>query len=303
MNLKTEELDKLIQQVINFDHMYQLIRVIDPINKTVIFERDKDELDLNEKFETCFNLWNKNKVCNNCISMRAYNENDVCIKIETTDDKIIMATAIPIKVDEGKLVVELIKDVTRSMILDDTKLSKSLELVKLLEMASLAAVTDELTNIYNKRYIQEKLPVELLISKMEKEPLSLLMTDIDHFKKINDNYGHLAGDTILKEFCQILKNNLREEKDWLARFGGEEFIICLTKTDYETALKIAERLRKSIEEANFTYNGENIKITSSFGLCTNNSEKNYDIEDFVQCADKNLYLAKDSGRNMVVGQK
>lgn len=301
MNLKTEELDKLIQQVINFDHMYQLIRVIDPINKTVIFERGKDELDLNEKFETCYNIWNKKKVCNNCISMRAYNENDVCIKIETTDDKIIMATAIPIKIDKDTLVVEIIKDVTKSMILDDTKLSKSSELVKLLEMASLAAVTDELTNIYNKRYIQEKLPVELLISKMNKEPLSLLMTDIDHFKKINDNYGHLAGDMILREFCQILKNNLREEKDWLARFGGEEFIICLTKTDYETSLKIAERLRKSIEEANFTYNEYNIKITASFGLCTNHSEKNYDIADFVQCADKNLYQAKKSGRNLIVG--
>lgn len=299
--MKTEELDKLIQQVISFDHMYQLIRVIDPINKTVIFERDKDELDLNEKFETCYNLWNKNKVCSNCISMRAYNENDICIKIETTDDKIIMATAIPIKVDEGILVVELIKDVTRSMILDESKLSKSSDIVKLLEMASLAAVTDELTNIYNKRYIQEKLPVELVISKLNKDPLTLIMTDIDHFKRINDTYGHLAGDEVLREFCRILKNSLREDKDWMARFGGEEFLICLTQTDHPTALKVAERLRKSIEKAKFIYNGEVIKITASFGLCTNSIENNYDIEKLVQCVDKKLYKAKDSGRNMVIG--
>lgn len=299
--MKTEELDKLIQQVINFDHMYQLIRVIDPINKTVIFERDKDELDLNEKFETCYNLWNKNKVCNNCISMRAYNENDVCIKIETTDDKIIMATAIPINADEGTLVVELIKDVTRSMILDDSKLSKSSGLVKLLEMASLASVTDELTKTYNKRYIQEKLPVELVVSKLNKDPLTIIMTDIDHFKRINDTYGHLAGDEVLREFCSILKNNLREDKDWMARFGGEEFIICLSQTDHQTALKIAERLRKSIEDADFVFKGEDIKITASFGLCTNNIEKNYDIEEFVQCVDKKLYQAKESGRNMIVG--
>lgn len=281
--------------------MYQLIRVIDPINKTVIYERDKEELELNEKFETCYNLWNKNKVCNNCISMRAYNENDVCIKIETTDDKIIMATAIPIKVDDGTLVVELIKDVTRSMILDETKLSKSSDIVKLLEMASLAAVTDELTNTYNKRYIQEKLPVELVISKLNKEPLTLIMTDIDHFKKINDTYGHLAGDEVLSEFCRILKNNLREDKDWLARFGGEEFLICLTQTDHPTALKVAERLRESIEKASFMYNGEVIKITASFGLCTNSIENNYDIEKFIQCVDKKLYQAKEEGRNKVIG--
>ena len=299
--MKTEELDKLIQQVISFDHMYQLIRVIDPINKTVIYERDKEELELNEKFETCYNLWNKNKVCSNCISMRAYNENDVCIKIETTDDKVIMATAIPIKVDGGILVVELIKDVTRSMILDETKLSKNSDIVKLLEMASLAAVTDELTNTYNKRYIQEKLPVELVISKLNKDPLTLIMTDIDHFKRINDTYGHLAGDYILREFCSILKNSLRENKDWMARFGGEEFMICLTQTDHQTALKVAERLRKSIEEANFIYNGEDIKITASFGLCTNSIDKKYEIEKFVECVDNKLYQAKESGRNLVVG--
>ncbi len=302
MNLNTEELDKLIQQVMSFDHMYQLIRVIDPINKTVVFERDKDELELNEKFENCYNIWNKNKICNNCISMRAYNENDVYIKIETTDDKIIMATAIPIKLEEETIVVELIKDVTKSMILDDSKLSKSSEIVKLLEMASLAAVTDDLTNIYNKRYIQEKLPVELVIAKLNKEPLSLLITDIDHFKLINDTYGHLAGDYILKEFCHILKTNLREEKDWIARFGGEEFMICLTQTDFQTALIVAERLRKSIEEAVFIYNGERIRLTASFGLCTNNSENDYDIENFVQCVDENLYKAKKAGRNMVVGK-
>jgi two-component system, cell cycle response regulator len=299
--LKTEELEKIIQQVLNFDHMYQLIRVIDPINKTVVFERDKDELVLNEKFETCYNLWNKNKVCNNCISMRAYNENDVCIKIETTDDKIIMATAIPIKVDEGTLVVELIKDVTRSMILDDSKLSKSSELVKLLEMASLASVTDELTKTYNKRYIQEKLPVELVVSKLNKDPLTIIMTDIDHFKRINDTYGHLAGDEVLRGFCRILKGNLREDIDWIARFGGEEFLICLTQTNHQTALKVAERLRKSIEDADFVYKEQNIKITASFGLCTNNAENDYDIEKFVHCVDRNLYQAKDSGRNMVIG--
>lgn len=281
--------------------MYQLIRVIDPINKIVIFERDKDELDLNEKFETCYNIWNKNKVCNNCISMRAYNENDVCIKLETTDDKIIMATAIPIKIDDETFVVELIKDVTKSMILDESKLSKSSDIVKLLEMASLAAVTDELTKIYNKRYIQEKLPVELVISKLNKDPLTLIMTDIDHFKRINDTYGHQAGDEILREFCRILKNNLRDDKDWIARFGGEEFLICLTMTDHQTALTVAERLRKSIEDAEFSYQGAKIRITASFGLCTNNTEKNYDIEKFVRCVDRKLYQAKQEGRNKVVG--
>jgi two-component system, cell cycle response regulator len=153
--------------------------------------------------------------------MRAYYENDTIIKIEYTDHNIFMVTAIPIELRENRVVVELLQDVTKSMVLDDTKLSDRIELKKLLDKANAAVAADELTGVYNKRYIMEKLPVEIIKAYLENEPLSVVLADIDFFKKINDTYGHLAGDYIIKEFAKILQNNIRQEKDWVARFGGK----------------------------------------------------------------------------------
>ena len=251
--------------------------------------------------ESCFGIWGKVEICKNCISMRAYNENETFIKIESSPEKIIMVTAIPVKVEERTVVVELLKNVTKSMILGDIKLTEGFEIKRLLDQANVAAVTDELTQIYNKRYIIERLPVDIVKSHLENQPLSLLMADIDHFKRVNDTYGHLAGDYILKEFARILGKKTRQDMDWIARFGGEEFIVCLPNTDKEFARTIAERMRKSIEETIFSYNEEKIKLTSSFGLCTLTSEERVDYEALIQCADKKLYEAKKTGRNKVSG--
>lgn len=234
-------------------------------------------------------------------SMRAYNENDTFIKIETSPDKIIMVTAIPVKIEDRMVVVELLKNVTKSMIIGDRELTESLEIKRLLDQANVAAVTDELTQIYNKRYIIERLPVDMLKSHLENQPISLLMADIDHFKKVNDTYGHVAGDYILKEVAGILEKNTRQDMDWIARFGGEEFMVCLTNTNKETAWAIADEMRKAIENTVFSYNGEKIKLTSSFGLYTVTSEEMIDYETLIHCSDKNLYEAKKTGRNKVVG--
>ena len=104
--------------------------------------------------------------------MRAYNENDTFIKIETSLDKIIMVTAIPVKIEDRMVVVELLKNVTKSMILGDRKLTESLEIKRLLEQANVAVVTDQLTQIYNKRYIIERLPVDMVKSHLEHETIS-----------------------------------------------------------------------------------------------------------------------------------
>ena len=251
--------------------------------------------------EACFGIWGKGTVCKNCISMRAYNENDTFIKIETSLDKIIMVTAIPVKIEDRMVVVELLKNVTKSMILGDRELTESLEIKRLLEQANVAAVTDELTQIYNKRYIIERLPADMVKSHLENQPISVLMADIDHFKKVNDTYGHLAGDHILKEVAGILGKNTRQDVDWIARFGGEEFIVCLTNTDKKIAGVIADKMRKAIEYTVFSYNGEKIKLTSSFGLYTITSEEMIDYETLIHRSDKKLYEAKKSGRNKVVG--
>lgn len=291
----------LISQLTTFEKMYEQVRIVDPIKKEVLFVKNKNQEELMPVLEACFGIWGKGTVCKNCISMRAYNENDTFIKIETSPDKIIMVTAIPVKIEDRMVVFELLKNVTKSMIIGDRELTESLEIKRLLDQANVAAVTDELTQIYNKRYIIERLPVDMLKSHLENQPISLLMADIDHFKKVNDTYGHVAGDYILKEVAGILEKNTRQDMDWIARFGGEEFMVCLTNTNKETAWAIADEMRKAIEDTVFSYNGEKIKLTSSFGLYTITSEEVIDYETLIHRSDKKLYEAKKSGRNKVVG--
>ena len=301
MEINLEEFQTLLSQLTSFDKMYEQVRFVDPVKKEVLFVKHKNQEEIILVLESCFGIWGKGEVCKNCISMRAYNENDTVIKIETSSDEIIMVTAIPVTIEDRMVVVELLKNVTKSMILGDRELTESLEIKRLLDQANIAAVTDELTQIYNKRYIIERLPVDMLKSHLEKQPILLLMADIDHFKKVNDTYGHLAGDFILKEVAGILGKNTRQGVDWIARFGGEEFMICLTNTDKEKAEAIADRMRKAIEDTVFSYNGEKIKLTSSFGLHTLTSEEIIDYETLIHCSDKNLYEAKKIGRNKVVG--
>ena len=301
MEINLEEFQTLLSQLTSFDKMYEQVRFVDPVKKEVLFVKHKNQEEIIPVLESCFGIWGKGEGCKNCISMRAYNGNDTVIKIETSSDEIIMVTAIPVTIEDRMVVVELLKNVTKSMILGDRELTESLEIKRLLDQANIAAVTDELTQIYNKRYIIERLPVDMLKSHLEKQPISLLMADIDHFKKVNDTYGHLAGDFILKEVAGILGKNTRQGVDWIARFGGEEFIVCLTNTDKKIAGVIADRMRKAIEDTVFSYNGEKIKLTSSFGLYTITSEEMIDYETLIHRSDKKLYEAKKSGRNKVVG--
>ncbi|WP_350344019.1 GGDEF domain-containing protein [Proteinivorax tanatarense] len=299
MSIPKQDIKDIVEKITAFDKMYQIMRIVDPIRKKVLL--DQGDNNFIEKEEVCHGFWEKNTICENCISTRAYNEDDTFIKLEYKDNRVFMITAVPIKAGETKVVVELLKDVTKSMILEEEGLRGNIELKYLLDQANLAAVTDELTKIYNKRYIIERLPVDLLTNHLNNEPLSIIMGDLDHFKNVNDTYGHNAGDYVLREFALLLKNNIREDSGWVARFGGEEFLVCLPTTDLEEALKIAERIRTAVKENNFVYKEHTIKLTSSFGVYTVEGGNIKVYEDVIEVADKNLYKAKQSGRDRVIG--
>ncbi|KJR40953.1 membrane protein containing Diguanylate cyclase, predicted [Candidatus Magnetoovum chiemensis] len=161
------------------------------------------------------------------------------------------------------------------------------------------AITDELTKIYNRRYLNRKLEDALIIAKRYNYPLSLIMLDIDYFKKVNDTYGHQCGDIILKGVAKAVNSSIRIMVDIPARYGGEEFAILLFKADEDGALIIAERLRKKIQESEFSCSGSTIKLTVSLGIGTYPRENINDIESLISLADQSLYKAKASGRNCI----
>ncbi|MFO7912477.1 MAG: diguanylate cyclase [Desulfotignum sp.] len=169
---------------------------------------------------------------------------------------------------------------------------QSLEAIN--ELLEKQASTDALTGIFNRMKFNTSLTKEIQRAQRYNTPLSLIIFDIDHFKLVNDTYGHLAGDNVLKNLVRLVASNLRET-DIFARWGGEEFVIQTPETTLDGALKLAEKLRSKIESHDFS---EPEKITTSFGVTT--SQKGDNNLSLINRADEALYRAKESGRNQVV---
>ncbi len=158
------------------------------------------------------------------------------------------------------------------------------------------AITDGLTGLYVHRYFQEVLEKEIIRSERYQNRLSLLMIDIDHFKKVNDTYGHQTGDAVLKDLSKILRQHLRRS-DYACRYGGEEMTLILTQTPLDGAMLTAERIRERIEKNPIVYNDQSIKVTVSIGVSEHVVGESR--PKIIEKADKALYQAKDTGRNKV----
>jgi diguanylate cyclase (GGDEF)-like protein len=181
---------------------------------------------------------------------------------------------------------------------------KALENENLLEEKSRelekASRTDVLTGLYNRRYFDELFELEWGLSSRRKTPLALLICDIDYFKKVNDTYGHQAGDAYLKLISNHLQAVFQRETDMVARYGGEEFVVLLPDRDAEQTRHLAEQFRKNIAEAVLEYQGQCIQATISIGIssCIPGSDMSRDA--FLSRADNVLYEAKNTGRNKTV---
>ncbi len=158
-------------------------------------------------------------------------------------------------------------------------------------------INDKLTGLFNRPYFDEAFNQQVALAKRYKEDFTLLFLDIDNFKDVNDTYGHLAGDTALKEIAAVILKEKRDS-DIAARFGGEEFVLLMTHTDNVSALVFAERLRKQIEKLEISYRDQVLKLTVSGGIASFpfNTE---DPRQLLQMADSAVYLAKGAGKNAI----
>jgi two-component system, cell cycle response regulator len=159
-------------------------------------------------------------------------------------------------------------------------------------------IIDGLTQAHVKRYLLESLDKEIMRARRHQRDLSFLMFDIDHFKKINDVHGHLAGDFVLKEVARIVQGRIRRDEVF-ARYGGEEFAIILPETNLEGARALAEGLREKIEQSRFVFQNEQIRVTISIGVATLTDQDRTSM-DLIKHADTKLYEAKRTGRNRVI---
>ena len=168
---------------------------------------------------------------------------------------------------------------------------------KALKVEAQLSRQDPLTKLLNRRAMYEVLEVEIERFERSHSPFSLLMADIDHFKKINDKYGHDCGDAVLMMVSESFKNMTRKQ-DKIARWGGEEFLMILPETDSEGAARLAEKLRQNLENSVLEHNSAKLNITMSFGV--SQYIPNVDIDRSIKAADEALFLAKKAGRNRVI---
>jgi two-component system cell cycle response regulator len=276
--------------------LYDVTIIIDPLDKSAVVMEYNCQDTIKEILEE---IWRKEGFSDSSIWMCAYLNNDTFVRIEYKNGKMFLINAAPITYKEKIYIIETIKDITtRSTFVIDSEIKGS-TVENLISEMNEKIIKDYLTGIYNRRYINEKLPIDIRNSIVEGYPLSVVMADIDHFKNVNDTYGHLVGDKVLIDFAKLISSSIRQDIDWVGRYGGEEFLIVLKNTTSENAYKVAEKIRKLIAKATFSYDGINIHITSSFGVHGYKSGK-LNLEELISQVDKKLYAAKTSGRNKTI---
>lgn len=182
--------------------------------------------------------------------------------------------------------------------LDRLVAERTVQLESALASIRQLSMTDPLTGCFNRRLFNERLPQEIERADRYQRPLSVIFSDIDHFKRINDSFGHLLGDEVLRKVAVVYLGDLRAEVDWVARYGGEEFVIVLPETQLASALATAERLRRDIEAATVSCEGVPISLTASFGVAQHLPGES--PQALIERADTLMYQAKAAGRNRVL---
>jgi diguanylate cyclase (GGDEF)-like protein len=182
------------------------------------------------------------------------------------------------------------------------RVRNQIQIINQLRTIERLSLLDQLTGIANRRSFDEKIRIELKRAARERQPISILIMDIDKFKEFNDNYGHQLGDFVLQTTSAVMQNSIRRSTDFIARWGGEEFVVLLPNTSLEGALEVAEQIRANIEKEVIPCgNGQTISVTVSIGAntLTPNHDNPVSIDIFFSDADKALYKAKELGRNRV----
>lgn len=281
-------LDEIKDKLDFFYKMYDIVRLVDPLRKRVL---DYRQSSLAGTPDVCFHYWENNRICDNCISIRSYHENKSFVKMEKSGDNVLLVTAVPIDNADSPAVLELLKNATDTMFVGNGDYNEGEIFSRFIKELNDAAVRDPLTTLYNRRYVNERLPVDIIDALLKHKSLSVCFIDLDNFKSINDLYGHETGDLTIKEAGEVISRNITHENVWVARYGGDEFLLCMSDTDEDQARAMVKYIQKEIEKMPVNQAEEGVSLSISFGIETM-KDVPVTAEELIRRADEKMYKAK-----------
>lgn len=276
--------------------IFDTVRIIEPVLRKVTYiEGDSRMI----QGSSCYEFWDRKATCDNCLSKNLSQHKPSSSKIECNENGMFLIMATSIIYGNSEYMVEMIKNISFIDEIYGQTCSDMTEVVETISRLNEKLIKDELTGVYNRRYINQRLSKDIHYAMENGNKLSIIMMDIDNFKDINDSHGHMAGDLVLKNLGKIIQSKIRNNYDWVARFGGDEFIIILKNADSKVCNKVIKDIQTALEEKAPTYKGKNIKITISAGGYIVEDKKK-EIDEILYTVDKNLNLAKRNGKNTAV---
>lgn len=259
-----------------FSNLYDAARIVDPMHSTC---RVIQPAANSSQKETCYHFWNKNQCCENCISMRAYLQNDTIFKIEHKNGTTFLVLAIPKPIGGNRYVIEILKDVTEQILFNiDPESIKNLAFTK---PSSLER--DETTGLYNRNYITQTLPMDMLRCTRESRSLFLLLLVIEEPQTNKEGIDYPVYDSVLKEFAAIVSGSLDRDKGWAGRYSGNTLLLVLYDTDYEDVHRFAGNLKKEFHLLVIRSGTHPEHITLNYGIkALSETEDITDFEAFIQ---------------------
>lgn len=282
-------LNKLQENLDFFNKMYDAVRLVDPIRKRVMECRGNGA---GETCEVCYDYWGNGRICENCVSVRAHREQKSFMKLERGPDIVMLLTALPVESAEPPVVLELLKNATDTMLIGSGEYNRGEKFFDAVRDINNMAIRDELTSLYNRRFLDDRLPVDIVSAVAEQKPLSVIFADIDNMKTVNDTYGHAAGDKLLRCAADTIQACIRTDTDWAARYGGDEFVICLKNTGSDGARRVSERIYSDLRKTMLSIENCKTAVMVSLGVVTMPAS-GLTAKELVEKADQEMYRTKE----------
>lgn len=252
---------RLMEEYIQSHPFFEYYRIVDIETYTVYELKDGKLIPYKDK---CYNIWNRDYACQNCISRLAVNENRQIIKLDMVDDKVFLVESMPLPDAGSTLALELIRDATDSLLVNDVNQKGNRALAEMIQRLNHLATHDSYTGLYNKHFIEHELQRQTIEWK-ETEPLVIVLLDIDRFKLINDTYGHLMGDQVILTLADKMKECTGQNNGWAGRVGGDEFIMVFRGMDIKEVNLLIEEFRKMVLGIEFRFLDQSCNISISIG--------------------------------------